>query len=49
LIGLGIVGQILTLYWEHPLAFLAFLFIASPLVVAGSFRYLWSLLSAKTD
>ena len=43
LIGAGIVGQTLTLYWDHPLAFLVFLFLASPLVLAGILVYLWSL------
>jgi hypothetical protein len=44
LVGIGIIGQMLTLYWEHPLAFLAFLFVGSSLVLAGSLIYLWALL-----
>jgi CHASE2 domain-containing sensor protein len=43
LIVIGVVGQTLTFQWDHPLTFLAFLFVASPLVVAGVLMFLWSL------
>ena len=41
--GLGL--QALTLSWNHPLAFLAFMFVASPLVVAGVVIYLYSIVT----
>jgi hypothetical protein len=40
LIGLGI--QFVTLLINHPLAFLAFALVGSPLVLAGAALYLWS-------
>ena len=39
----GLTIQLLTLTRTHPLAFLAFLTVATPLVVAGAFYYLYSL------
>ncbi len=42
--GLGL--QLLTFLSNHPLAFLAFIFIGSPLVLAGTVLYLWSLMTA---
>jgi len=41
LIGLGI--QFVSLLINHPLAFLAFILIGSPLVLAGAGLYLWSI------
>ena len=41
----GLCLQALTLGWNHPLAFLAFMFIASPLVLAGVVIYLYSIIS----
>ena len=43
LAGLGL--QALTLFTNHPLAFLGFIFVASPLVLAGIIVYLWSLIA----
>jgi hypothetical protein len=43
LAGLGL--QALTLLTNHPLAFLGFIFVASPLVLAGIVVYLWSLIA----
>ncbi len=43
--GLGI--QLATLFWNHPLTFLAFIFIGSPLVLTGVAMYLTSLLRAS--
>jgi hypothetical protein len=40
LVGLAI--QLATLLVNHPLAFMAFIFIGSPLVLIGAVIYLWS-------
>lgn len=45
LIALGLLIQLLTLVWTHPLAFLAFLLIGMPLEVAGILLYLYSLVT----
>ena len=41
----GLVLQALTFLTNHPLAFLAFIFVASPLVLAGTIVYLWALIA----
>jgi len=43
LVGVGLIIQMLTLLWTHPLAFVAFLLIGCPLVVVGILLYLVSL------
>ncbi|HUJ83886.1 MAG TPA: hypothetical protein VLW83_18530 [Candidatus Acidoferrales bacterium] len=43
LIGAGLIIQMLTLLWTHPLAFIAFLLIGCPLVGTGILLYLYSL------
>jgi len=45
IIALGLVVQSLTLFWTHPLSFMAFLLIGCPLVAAGLLLYLYSLVS----
>jgi hypothetical protein len=45
LIGTGLIVQLLTLLWNHPLAFVAFLLLGSPLVGAGVLLYLYSLVA----
>ena len=45
IIALGLVIQTGTLFWTHPLAFMAFLLIGCPLVAAGLLLYLYSLAS----
>jgi len=39
----GLIVQILTMSWSHPLAFMAFLIIGCPLTLAGVLLYLFSL------
>jgi len=43
LIVAGLIVQMFTLHWTHPLAFVAFLLIGCPLVAAGILLYLYSL------
>jgi len=43
LIVVGLIVQMLTLPWTHPLAFICFLLIGCPLVAAGILFYLYSL------
>lgn len=45
LIGAGLIIQMLTLLWTHPLAFIAFLLVGCPLVAAGILFYLYSVVS----
>jgi hypothetical protein len=45
LVAAGLVVQMLTLLWTHPLAFMAFILIGCPLVGAGILLYLYSLAS----
>jgi len=45
IIALGLVIQTCTLFWTHPLAFMAFLLIGCPVVAAGLLLYLYSLVS----
>jgi hypothetical protein len=48
LIVLGLLLQMLTLLWTHPLAFMCFLMIGCPLVVAGMLLFLYSLVSHQS-
>jgi len=43
LVVVGLLVQILTLTWVHPLAFMTFLMIGCPLSLAGVLFYLYSL------
>jgi len=45
LIVVGLVVQMLTLLWTHPLAFMCFLLVGCPLVGAGIVFYLYSLVA----
>ncbi len=45
LISLGLLFQTATLFWSHPMAFLAFIGFGGSLVALGILRYLWSLFS----
>jgi len=45
LIVVGLVLQMLTLLWTHPLAFMCFLMVGCPLVGAGVLLYLYSIVS----
>jgi hypothetical protein len=48
LIVTGLVVQLLSLFWTHPLAFVGFLLIGCPLVAAGILFFLYSLVSHET-
>ena len=39
---IGLAVQLSTLLVNHPLAFMAFIFVGSPLVLIGGLIYLWS-------
>ena len=45
----GVVLQALTLFWNHPLSFLAFLGTGVPLSAAGIVAYLALVLSSKKE
>ena len=45
LIILGLVVESLSLIWNHPLSFVAFLGIGGLLLAIGILRYLWALVS----
>jgi hypothetical protein len=46
LVAVGLVLQLSVSMWIHPLAFVAFLLVACPLVVAGMLIFLWALVAA---
>jgi hypothetical protein len=41
----GLLVQLLTMSWSHPLAFMAFLMIGCPMILAGVLIYLVSLVT----
>jgi hypothetical protein len=43
LIVAGLILQMLTLLWTHPLAFVCFLLVGCPLVAGGILAYLYAL------
>lgn len=45
LIAVGLVIQLTTFIWIHPLAFIGFALISCPLVAAGVLLFLYSLVS----
>jgi len=45
LIAVGLIIQLTTFIWLHPLAFIAFAVIGCPLVAAGVLLFLYSLVS----
>jgi uncharacterized membrane protein HdeD (DUF308 family) len=45
LLGLGLLIEVATLFWPHPTAFLAFLFLGALLVAAGVLLYLLSIVT----
>jgi hypothetical protein len=49
LICLGMLVQLITLLRIHPLAFMAFILIACPLVAAGILLYLYSIVSHQPE
>ena len=49
LIGCGLIIQMATFLWTHPIAFLTFLLIGCPLVGAGIFLFLISLVSHEPN
>jgi hypothetical protein len=48
LIVIGLVVQMLSLLWTHPLAFVCFLMVGCPLVGVGILFFLYSLVSHET-
>jgi hypothetical protein len=47
LVALGLLLQLSVSMWIHPLAFVTFLMVACPLVVAGMLTFLWALVAAR--
>lgn len=45
LVAAGLVIEVVTLYWVHPLAFVAFIVLGGTLVAAGVLLYLYSIVS----
>lgn len=44
-IALGLLVEIASSMWMHPLAFVVFLVVACPLVVAGMLLFLWAIVT----
>jgi uncharacterized membrane protein len=49
LIAAGLIVQLMTFIWIHPLAFIAFAIIGCPLVAAGVLLFLYSLVSQPSS
>lgn len=49
LIAVGLVIQLITYIWIHPLAFIAFLLVSCPLVAIGILIYLYSLVTTQSS
>jgi hypothetical protein len=49
LVCVGMLVQLITLLRIHPLAFMAFILIACPLVLAGILLYLYSIVSHQPE
>jgi len=47
LVIIGLLVQILTMSWSHPLAFMAFLILGCPLTLSGVLLYLFSLTAKR--
>jgi hypothetical protein len=47
LIAVGLIVQLTTFIWIHPLAFIGFAVIGCPLTAAGIFLFLYSLVSRE--
>ena len=45
LVAAGLIVQIGSSWWQHPLAFVVFAAVACPLVVAGVLLFLWTIAS----
>jgi hypothetical protein len=48
LIATGLLVDLGVAWWNHPLAFVAFLMIACPLVLAGTLVFLWTLVATQS-
>jgi hypothetical protein len=49
LIVIGLAIQLATLLWNHPLSFLTFLLVGSPIVFSGIVVYLYSLVFLSSE
>jgi hypothetical protein len=49
LIACGLVIQMITLIWVHPLAFMAFLLLGCPLVGIGILLFLYSIVTPEAN
>ncbi|MGH9397552.1 MAG: hypothetical protein ACRD18_11965 [Terriglobia bacterium] len=49
LIAAGLIIQLITFIWVHPLAFMAFILISCPLVAIGILIYLYSLVATQSS
>lgn len=45
LVATGLIVEVVTLYWAHPLAFVAFIVLGGTLVAGGMLLYLYSIVS----
>jgi hypothetical protein len=49
LIAVGLIVQLTTFIWIHPLAFIAFAVVGCPLTAAGILLFLYSLVSRESS
>lgn len=46
LLAAGLITEVVSIYWAHPLAFVLFIVLGGTLVAAGALLYLYSIVSA---
>lgn len=49
LITIGLIVELITFIWIHPLAFVGFILVSCPLVAIGIVLYLYSLVSTSSS
>lgn len=46
LLACGLIVEVVSIYWAHPLAFVLFIVLGGTMVAAGALLYLYSIVSA---
>jgi len=49
LVGAGLLVALVSMFWNHPLSFMLFLFAGMPLCAAGALVYLLTIVRSQSD
>ena len=49
LVGVGLVVALVSMFWNHPLSFMLFLFAGMPYCAAGAIVYLLTIVRSQND